>query len=161
MSDAIARDFAAVEAGIDDIRSGRMVLVVDDEDTDNEGALVMAAERITPEAVNFMGRYGRGLICVPMLAERLDQLQISMMVSENTVPPGAAFTVSVDARWGVTTGASAACRMGLSRAQRVRSSTPRFARPRAMMSRWISLVPSQMRSTRVSRQRRSTGLSRR
>jgi len=107
VSDATARDFAAVEAGIDDIRSGRMVVVADDEDKDNEGALVMAAERITPEAVNFMGRYGRGLICVPMLAERLEQLQISMMVSGNAAPPGAAFTVSVDARWGVTTGTSA------------------------------------------------------
>ena len=84
-----------------------MLIVVDDEDRENEGDLLMAAEKATPEAVNFMAKYGRGLICVPMLGERLDELQISMMVSDNTAPLGTAFTVSVDARRGVTTGTSA------------------------------------------------------
>jgi 3,4-dihydroxy 2-butanone 4-phosphate synthase/GTP cyclohydrolase II len=81
--------------------------VVDDEDRENEGDLVMAADRVTPEAVNFMAKYGRGLICVPMLGERLDELQIGMMVTDNTAPMGTAFTVTVDARRGVTTGTSA------------------------------------------------------
>ena len=99
--------FATIEAAIDDIRQGRMILVVDDEDRENEGDLVMAADRVTPEAVNFMAKHGRGLICVPMTGERLDELKISMMVSDNTAPLGTAFTVTVDARRGVTTGTSA------------------------------------------------------
>jgi len=80
---------------------------VDDEDRENEGDLVMAADRVTPEAVNFMAKHGRGLICVPLLGGRLDDLKISMMVSDNTAPMGTAFTVTVDARRGVTTGTSA------------------------------------------------------
>jgi 3,4-dihydroxy 2-butanone 4-phosphate synthase/GTP cyclohydrolase II len=80
---------------------------VDDEDRENEGDLLMAADKATPETVNFMAKHGRGLICMPMLGERLDALQISMMVSDNTAPLGTAFTVSVDARRGVTTGTSA------------------------------------------------------
>src|SRR5712664_1159279 len=99
--------FSAIEEGIEEIRQGRILLVVDDEDRENEGDLLMAAEKATPEAVNFMAKYGRGLICMPMLGERLDELQISMMVSDNTAPLGTAFTVSVDARRGVTTGTSA------------------------------------------------------
>ena len=99
--------FATIEAAIDDIRQGRMILVVDDEDRENEGDLVMAADRVTPEAVNFMAKHGRGLICVPMTGERLDDLRISMMVSDNTAPMGTAFTVTVDAKRGVTTGTSA------------------------------------------------------
>jgi len=86
---------------------GEIVVVTDDDDRENEGDLLMAAEKATPEAVNFMAKYGRGLICMPMLGERLDELQISMMVSDNTAPLGTAFTVSVDARRGVTTGTSA------------------------------------------------------
>ena len=93
--------------GIDEIRAGRILVVVDDEDRENEGDLVMAADKATPEAVNFMARHGRGIICMPMLGERLDELQIGMMVSDNTAPLGTAFTVSVDARRGVTTGTSA------------------------------------------------------
>jgi 3,4-dihydroxy 2-butanone 4-phosphate synthase/GTP cyclohydrolase II len=81
--------------------------VVDDEDRENEGDLVMAADKVTPEAVNFMTKFGRGLICMPMLGERLDELQIGMMVTDNTAPMGTAFTVTVDARRGVTTGTSA------------------------------------------------------
>src|SRR2546425_229377 len=99
--------FSAIEEGIEEIRQGRILLVVDDEDRENEGDLVMAADRVTPEAVNFMAKHGRGLICVPLLGERLDELKISMMVSDNTAPMGTAFTVTVDARRGVTTGTSA------------------------------------------------------
>ena len=100
-------EFAAIKAAIEWIRAGKMLVVVDDEDRENEGDLVMAADKVTPEAVNFMAKYGRGLICVPMEGERLDALQISMMVSDNTAPLGTAFTVTVDSRRGVTTGTSA------------------------------------------------------
>ena len=99
--------FASIEEAIEEIRQGRMLLVTDDEDRENEGDLLMAADKATPEAVNFMAKYGRGLICVPMTRERLDELKISMMVSDNTAPLGTAFTVTVDARRGVTTGTSA------------------------------------------------------
>jgi 3,4-dihydroxy 2-butanone 4-phosphate synthase/GTP cyclohydrolase II len=99
--------FGTIEDAIEDIRNGRMILVVDDEDRENEGDLVMAAEKATPEAVNFMLKYGRGLLCVPMTGERLDELDIPMMVRENTAPLGTAFTQTVDARRGVTTGTSA------------------------------------------------------
>ena len=99
--------FASIEEAIEEIRHGRMLLVTDDEDRENEGDLLMAADKVTPEAVNFMAKHGRGLICVPMTGERLDELKISMMVSDNTAPLGTAFTVTVDARRGVTTGTSA------------------------------------------------------
>jgi len=96
-----------IEQAIKDIRAGKLVIVADDEDRENEGDLLMAADKVTPEAVNFMAKHGRGLICVPMTGERLDELKISMMVSDNTAPLGTAFTVTVDARRGVTTGTSA------------------------------------------------------
>jgi 3,4-dihydroxy 2-butanone 4-phosphate synthase / GTP cyclohydrolase II len=99
--------FATVDEAIEELRAGRMLVVVDDEDRENEGDLVMAADRVTAEHVNFMAKHGRGLICVPMAGERLDMLNISMMVNENTAPMGTAFTVTVDARRGVTTGTSA------------------------------------------------------
>src|SRR5215469_1466519 len=99
--------FSTIEEGIEEIRQGRMLVVVDDEDRENEGDLVMAADKVTPEAVNFMAKHGRGLICMPMMAERLDELQIPMMVADNTAPLGTAFTDTVDARRGVTTGTSA------------------------------------------------------
>ena len=99
--------FSSIEEAIEEIRAGRMLVVVDDEDRENEGDLLMAADRVTPEAVNFMARYGRGLICVPMLGERLDQLEIGLRVRDNTEPHGTAFTTTVDARRGVTTGISA------------------------------------------------------
>jgi 3,4-dihydroxy 2-butanone 4-phosphate synthase/GTP cyclohydrolase II len=102
-----AREFATIEEAVEDIRAGRMLVVVDDEDRENEGDLLMAADKATPESVNFMAKHGRGIICMPMLGERLDELQVSMMVSDNTAPLGTAFTVSVDARRGVTTGTSA------------------------------------------------------
>ncbi len=100
-------EFATIGEAIDEIRAGCMLVVVDDEDRENEGDLLMAADRVTPEHVNFMAKHGRGLICVPMTGERLDQLNISMMVTDNTAPMGTAFTVTVDAKRGVTTGTSA------------------------------------------------------
>jgi 3,4-dihydroxy 2-butanone 4-phosphate synthase / GTP cyclohydrolase II len=99
--------FVTIDEALDEIRQGRLIIVVDDEDRENEGDLVMAADRVTPEAVNFMATNGRGIICVPMTGERLDELQIPMMVSDNTAPMGTAFTVTVDARRGVSTGTSA------------------------------------------------------
>jgi 3,4-dihydroxy 2-butanone 4-phosphate synthase/GTP cyclohydrolase II len=107
MSNVAPVQFAPIEIAIEEIRAGHMLIVVDDEDRENEGDLVMAAQTVTPEAVNFMTKYGRGLICVPMMGERLDELKISMMVSDNTAPLGTAFTVTVDARHGVSTGTSA------------------------------------------------------
>jgi 3,4-dihydroxy 2-butanone 4-phosphate synthase/GTP cyclohydrolase II len=98
---------STVEEGIEEIRQGRILIVVDDEDRENEGDLLMAADQATPEAINFMSKYGRGLICIPMMGERLDELQIPMMVRDNTAPMGTAFTQTVDARHGVTTGISA------------------------------------------------------
>ncbi|NIV48907.1 MAG: 3,4-dihydroxy-2-butanone-4-phosphate synthase, partial [Gammaproteobacteria bacterium] len=103
---------ASVEAAIEDIRAGKMVILVDDEDRENEGDLCIAAEKVTPEAINFMAKYGRGLICLSLTEERLEQLRLSMMVPdyENTSGFGTAFTVSIEARHGVTTGISAADR---------------------------------------------------
>jgi 3,4-dihydroxy 2-butanone 4-phosphate synthase/GTP cyclohydrolase II len=100
--------FTDVETALAELRAGRMVIVVDDEDRENEGDLTMAAEKITPEAINFMARYGRGLICVAMTPERLDYLRLKPMTAENTAQFGTAFTESIDAVGrGVTTGISA------------------------------------------------------
>ena len=99
-----------IEAALQDIRQGKMVILVDDEDRENEGDLTMAAEKVTPEAINFMAKYGRGLICLSLTDERLNELRLPMMVSENTSRFQTAFTVSIDARKGVTTGISAADR---------------------------------------------------
>src|SRR5215813_13460739 len=101
---------ATIEEAIEDIRRGRMVILMDDKDRENEGDLCMAAEKVTPQAINFMATHGRGLICLPLTEERVKQLGIAMMVSENTSPFGTAFTVSVDATSGITTGISAADR---------------------------------------------------
>jgi len=101
------REFIAVEAAIEDVRKGRMVIVVDDETRENEGDLIMAAEKVTPEDINFISREGRGLICVPMTGERLDELDLHPMVGKNTSIMGTAFAVSVDAVDGTTTGISA------------------------------------------------------
>ena len=102
--------FNRVEEAIEDIRQGRIVIVVDDEDRENEGDLTAAAVQTTPEMINFMAKYGRGLICLAMMGDRLDALHIPMMVGENTSKFGTAFTVSIEARHGVTTGISAADR---------------------------------------------------
>jgi 3,4-dihydroxy 2-butanone 4-phosphate synthase/GTP cyclohydrolase II len=99
--------FTDVPTAIEEIRAGRMIVVVDDEDRENEGDLTMAAEKITPEAINFMARFGRGLICLAMTPERLDYMRIGPMTRENTSPYGTAFYESVEAREGVTTGISA------------------------------------------------------
>ena len=96
-----------VEKIIKNIRDGKMVIIVDDEDRENEGDLVVAAEKITPEIVNFMVTYAKGLVCIPMMSERLKDLQLPAMVQDNTAPLSTAFTVSVDAVKGVSTGISA------------------------------------------------------
>ena len=98
--------FSSIEVALEEIRQGKMVVVVDDEDRENEGDLLMAAEKVTPEAINFMATYWGGLICVPLTKERIMALQLEQMVSQNTDPHGTAFTVSVDAE-GSTTGISA------------------------------------------------------
>ncbi|MCC7202929.1 MAG: 3,4-dihydroxy-2-butanone-4-phosphate synthase [Nitrospirae bacterium] len=97
----------SIEEAIEDIRQGRMVILVDDEDRENEGDLVMAAEKVTPEAINFMAKFGRGLICLTLTAERVEELSLLPMTTDNTAPFGTAFTVSIDARHGITTGISA------------------------------------------------------
>ena len=101
---------ATIEEAIDEIRRGRMVILMDDKDRENEGDLCMAAEKVTPAAINFMATHGRGLICLSLTEERVRQLGLSMMVSENTSPFGTAFTVSIDATEQITTGISAADR---------------------------------------------------
>ena len=102
--------FATIEEAIEEIRQGRMIIVVDDEDRENEGDLTMTAEKVTPEAINFMAKYGRGLICLTLTEQRLDHLQIPLMVSDNTTRYGTAFCESIDAKVGTTTGISAADR---------------------------------------------------
>jgi 3,4-dihydroxy 2-butanone 4-phosphate synthase / GTP cyclohydrolase II len=99
--------FTDVPAAIEEIRAGRMIVVVDDEDRENEGDLTIAAEKVTPEAINFMVKYGRGLVCLAMTEERLDHLRIGPMTTENTSQYGTAFCEAIDARTGVTTGISA------------------------------------------------------
>jgi len=98
---------STIEEALEDIRAGKMIILVDDEDRENEGDLTMAAEKVTPEAINFMAKYGRGLICLSLTPERVEQLQLPMMVQNNTSAFKTAFTVSVEARKGVTTGISA------------------------------------------------------
>jgi 3,4-dihydroxy 2-butanone 4-phosphate synthase/GTP cyclohydrolase II len=99
-----------IEDAIEEIKAGRMVILVDDEDRENEGDLCMAAEAVTPEAVNFMAKYGRGLICLPMTADKCDSLDLPLMVTNNTSRFETGFTVSIEAKVGVTTGISAADR---------------------------------------------------
>jgi 3,4-dihydroxy 2-butanone 4-phosphate synthase/GTP cyclohydrolase II len=99
--------FTDVSTAIDEVRAGRMIVVVDDEDRENEGDLTLAAEKVSPEAINFMAKYGRGLVCLAMTEERLDHLRIGLMSTENTSQYGTAFCEAIDARQGVTTGISA------------------------------------------------------
>ena len=101
---------AKIAEALEEIRAGNMVILVDDEDRENEGDLCMAAEKVTPEAVNFMARFGRGLICLSLTEEKVEELQLPMMVSNNRSRFGTAFTISIEARLGVTTGISAADR---------------------------------------------------
>jgi 3,4-dihydroxy 2-butanone 4-phosphate synthase/GTP cyclohydrolase II len=100
----------SVEEAIEQIRQGNMVILVDDEDRENEGDLTMAAEKITPEAINFMAKYGRGLICLSLTSETCDKLDLPLMVKDNTSPFQTGFTISIEAKHGVTTGISAADR---------------------------------------------------
>ena len=102
--------FAPIEEAIEQFRQGRMVIIVDDEDRENEGDLAIAAEMVTPVAINFMARFGRGLICLAMTEERCRQLELPLMVEDNTSPFGTAFTISIEARGKITTGISAADR---------------------------------------------------
>jgi len=102
--------FNTIEEAIEDIKDGKMVILVDDEDRENEGDLTMAAEAITPEAINFMAKFGRGLICLSMTPGRVEHLQLPMMTTDNTSSFGTAFTISIEAKKGVTTGISAADR---------------------------------------------------
>src|SRR5579872_5946024 len=102
--------FTEVADAIEEIRSGRMLVVVDDEDRENEGDLTIAAEKVTPEIINFMAKHGRGLICLTLTAERCDYLRLPLMSPHNTSNFGTAFCESIDARAGTTTGISAADR---------------------------------------------------
>src|SRR5215468_5846516 len=102
--------FASIQEAAAEIRDGRMIIIVDDEDRENEGDLVCAAEKVTPEIINFMARHPRGLICLPLTEERCDELHLTTQVADNTSYLGTAFTVSIDARRGISTGISAADR---------------------------------------------------
>jgi 3,4-dihydroxy 2-butanone 4-phosphate synthase/GTP cyclohydrolase II len=104
------RGFDSIEEAIEEIRKGRMVIVADDEDRENEGDFIMAAESVTADDINFMAKHGRGLICVPVVGGRLDELRLGNMVSDNTAKMGTPFTVSVDGKYNTTTGSSAADR---------------------------------------------------
>src|SRR5438552_7502720 len=103
-------DFSSVEEAIADIKAGKLLIVVDDEDRENEGDLTIAAEKITPEAINFMAKYGRGLICMPMTEERLAELELPQMVVQNTARFDTAFCVPIDEKVVTTTGISASDR---------------------------------------------------
>jgi 3,4-dihydroxy 2-butanone 4-phosphate synthase / GTP cyclohydrolase II len=115
---------ARIEAAIEDLRQGRMVILVDDEDRENEGDLTLAADHVTPEAINFMARYGRGLICLSLTQAKAESLRLSPMVRDNSSPLGTAFTISIEAREGVTTGISA-----YDRSRTIRAAIAEQARP--------------------------------
>jgi 3,4-dihydroxy 2-butanone 4-phosphate synthase/GTP cyclohydrolase II len=115
---------ARIEDAIEDIRAGKMIILVDDEDRENEGDLTLGAEHVTPEAINFMARFGRGLICLSINEERARTLQLPPMVHDNSSPFGTAFTVSIEARKGVTTGISA-----YDRATTIKAAIAKDARP--------------------------------
>lgn len=120
---------ATIEEAIEDIRSGRMVILVDDEDRENEGDLTMAAQMVTPEAINFMATHGRGLICLSLIPDKIEQLKLPMMVRDNESPFNTAFTVSIEARKGVTTGISAH-----DRAQTIQTAVAPDAKPEDLVS---------------------------
>jgi 3,4-dihydroxy 2-butanone 4-phosphate synthase/GTP cyclohydrolase II len=124
-----AQSIQNVHRALEDIRAGRMVILVDDEDRENEGDLVMAAEKVTPEAINFMARFARGLICLSLTDEKVRQLDLPMMVDENRSSRSTAFTISIEARHGVSTGISAA-----DRAHTVRVAVAPDARPADLVS---------------------------
>ena len=121
--------FCSVEEAVADIRQGKMVILVDDEDRENEGDLTMAAEHVTPEAINFMARFGRGLICLPMAPELTDRLQLPLMTQRNGSRFGTNFTISIEAREGISTGISAA-----DRAATIKAAVADNARPEDIVS---------------------------
>ena len=106
----MGKEFSSIVEAIEDVRQGKMIVIVDDEDRENEGDLMIAAEKATPELINFMARFGRGLICLTLTEERTKELGLSMMVEDNQSAFETPFTVSIDARQGVSTGISAADR---------------------------------------------------
>ena len=108
--------FASIEEAVRAIRDGQMIIVADDEDRENEGDLTIAAGKVTPDAINFMARYGRGLICLPMTGQRLDELDIPMMVTQNTSKFETAFAVAIEAKQDTSTGISASDRAATVRA---------------------------------------------
>ncbi len=118
-----------IEEVIEDIKAGKMIILVDDEDRENEGDLCMAAEAVTPEAINFMAKYGRGLICLTLSSDIIAQLELPMMVSQNKSPYGTGFTISIEARTGVSTGISAA-----DRARTIEAAVAPDAEPRDLIS---------------------------
>ena len=124
---------STIKEAIVDIKSGRMVILVDDEDRENEGDLTMAAEKITPDAINFMAREGRGLICLSLSEELADKLRLYPMVGDNRSRFGTAFTVSIEAKRGVTTGISAA-----DRATTIRPPLPMIQKPMTWSARDMS-----------------------
>ena len=115
---------SSTEEILADFRNGKMVILIDEEDRENEGDLVLAADFVTPDAINFMARYGRGLICLTLTEERCHQLKLPMMVADNHSPLGTNFTVSIEAATGVTTGISAS-----DRARTVQAAVKADARP--------------------------------
>jgi len=127
----MAGNIAAVERAIEDVRAGRMVILVDDEDRENEGDLVLAADLVTPDAINFMALHGRGLICLSLTEERVAALGLSMMTPAggNQSPRHTAFTVSIDARRGTTTGISAR-----ERSETIRVAVAREAKPEDLVT---------------------------
>jgi 3,4-dihydroxy 2-butanone 4-phosphate synthase / GTP cyclohydrolase II len=118
-----------IDEAIKEIKRGRMIILVDDEDRENEGDLTMAAEKITPEAVNFMIKYGRGLLCLSMSAAKIESLELPMMVMNNKSPFGTGFTVSIEAAKGVTTGVSAH-----DRATTILTAVDKYASPQDLIS---------------------------
>ena len=117
--------FTDVPGALEEFKAGRMIIVVDDEDRENEGDLTLAAEFVTPEAINFMARFGRGLICLTLTEERADYLRLGPMTSANESAFGTAFTESIEAREGVTTGISAAARARIASRYDVKLPRPR------------------------------------
>ena len=127
--------FASIPEAIEEIRQGRMVIVVDDADRENEGDLIMAAERVTPESIAFIVRHTSGVICMPVIGERLDELEIPLMVAANTDSRRTAFTVSVDARAGSRPASPPPIEPARSRRSSIRRRSRRTSRVRATSSR--------------------------
>ena len=137
---------------VTELAAGRMVILVDDEDRENEGDLTIAAEKVTPEAINFMARFGRGLICLTLTRERIERLQLPPMTAKNGQKTGTAFTVSIEAAEGVTTGISAADRARTVKAAVAREATARApCRPRWHATRRRPIWCSRATSSRCRR----------